>query len=191
MVQINNGFKDYYYLTEEGQIYNAQSRRYLTPNKSSYKLRSEDDTPRSISISSLYELVYKKPFVLDNIERLEGEIFQFIPGTDNKYLISNCGRCISYNQGRSARLLRQSCNCPGGYLRVAIKVDGVFKSKLVHQLVAQQFCEKPEVEGTLQIHHIDFDHSNNHAQNLEYLPIDKHQAKHLEHEKQLQMENMR
>lgn len=191
MVQINNGFKDYYYLTEDGQIYNAQSRKYLTPNKSSYKLRAEDDTPRSISISSLYELVYKKPFILDNIERLEDEIFQFIPGTDNKYLISNYGRCISYNQGRSARLLRQSCNCPGGYLRVAIKVDGAFKSKLVHQLVAQQFCEKPEVEGTLQIHHIDFDHSNNHAQNLEYLPIDKHQAKHLEHEKKLQMENMR
>lgn len=121
----------------------------MKPNRSSYKLRTEDDTPRSISISSLYELVYKKSFILDNIERLEGEIFQEIPGTEGKYLISNYGRCISYNQGRSARLLRPSCNCPGGYLRVAIKIDGSFKSKLVHQLVAQQFCEKPEAEGTL------------------------------------------
>lgn len=183
MRQINNGFKEYYYLTEEGEIYNARSRSYLKGKGGSYKLRAADDTSRYISISTLYELVYNKSFIQDDIDRLDGEIFQEIPGTEGKYLISNFGRCISYNQGRSARLLKPNCNRSGGYLRVCIKIDGSFKNKLIHQLVAQQFCEKPE-GSNLQIHHIDFDHSNNQASNLEYLSMSDHIAKHLEREQQ-------
>lgn len=144
MVQVNNGFKDYYYINENGDVYNAQSRKFLKPHKSSYKLRSTDNSSRYISRAALYELVYNQPFIQDNIERLEGEIFQAIPDTEGKYLISNYGRCISYNQGGSARLLTPSCNRSGGYLRVSIKIGGSFKHKLIHQLVAQQFCEKPK-----------------------------------------------
>lgn len=187
MKQINNGFKEYYYLTEEGAIYNAQSRNYLKPREGSFKLRTTEGTTKYISITTLYELVYQKPFIQDNIERLEGEIFQEIPGTEGKYLISNYGRCISYSRGGSARLLKPNCNRTGGYLRVCIKINGSFKNKLIHQLVAQQFCEKPEGSG-LQIHHIDFDHSNNQASNLQYLSISDHIAKHLEREQQLLLE---
>ena len=185
MVRIGNGFKDYYYLTEEGQIYNAESRKFLKSNSLTYKLKTEDGGRRSISLPALYEIVYKQPFIRDQIERMEGEIFEYIPATDNKYLISNYGRCISYNQGRTAHLLRANCNCPGGYLRVCIKINGSFKSKLVHQLVAQQFCDRPD-EPALQIHHIDFDHTNNRADNLEYLTPEKHIKKHLEHAKEIE-----
>ena len=143
MKQINNGFKEYYYLTEDGSVYNSSSHKYLKPCRSSYKLQTQDNSMRSITLSALYDKVYGKRLIQDNVERLDGEIFKEIPGTDHKYLISNYGRCISY-QGSSAKLLRQHCNCPGGYLRVAIKINGSFKSKLVHQLVAQAFCEKPE-----------------------------------------------
>lgn len=185
MIPIGNGFADHYYLTEDGQIYNAQSRKFLKAARSSYKLTTADGSRRSITYPALYELVYKQPFIVDQIERLEGEIFIFIPGTEEKYLISNYGRCISYNQGRTARLLKANCNCPGGYLRVCIKINGSFKSKLIHQLVAQSFCNKPD-EPILQIHHIDFDHQNNAAKNLEYLTPEQHQAKHLEHAKELE-----
>ena len=185
MRQINHGFKDYYYLTEDGQIYNAKTLAYLTPGRSSYKLQTEDGQRRTISLSSLYALVYEKKLIQDDIERLEGEIFREIPGTKGKYQISNYGRCISYNQGRTAHLLRANCNCPGGYLRVCIKINGSFKSKLVHQLVAQQFCDRPD-EPALQIHHIDFDHTNNRADNLEYLTPEKHIEKHLEHAKEIE-----
>ena len=179
MEQIGNGFKEYYYLTEEGQIYNAQSRKFLKGKGGSFKLRGSDNTSKYISAAALYELVYQKQFIQDTIDRLEGEIFQEIPGTEGKYLISNYGRCISYNRGGFARLLKPNCNRAGGYLRVCIKIDGAFKHKLIHQLVAQQFCDRPE-GANLQIHHIDFDHSNNRADNLEYLSASQHIAKHLE-----------
>lgn len=125
-------------------IYNLQSHKYLKPRDNTFKLRTTGGTTKYISIANLYALVYEKPYIQDNIERLEGEIFQEIPGTEGKYLISNCGRCISYNRGGSARLLKPICNKAGGYLRVCIKIDGAFKYKLIHQLVAQQFCEKPD-----------------------------------------------
>ena len=189
MEKLGNGFADHYYFTKDGRIYNSESHKFLKSSRSSYKLTAADGSRRSITLPALYELVYQKPFIVDQIDRLEGEIFAFIPGTDNKYLISNYGRCISYNQGRTARLLKANCNCPGGYLRVCIKIDGSFKSKLIHQLVAQSFCNKPE-QPNLQIHHIDFDHQNNCAANLEYLTPEEHQAKHLEHAKQLE-ENRR
>lgn len=184
MRQINHGFKDYYYLTEDGQIYNANTRSYLTPGRSSYKLQTEDHRRRTISLSSLYALVYEQPFIQDDIERLEGEIFREIPGSEGKYQISNYGRCISYNQGSSAKLLTPISNKAGGYLRVSIKINGSFKKKLIHQLVAEAFCEKPE-GSNLQIHHKDFNHSNNCSNNLEYLSIADHLAKHLERDKQL------
>lgn len=184
MRQIKHGFKDYYYLTEDGQIYNANTHSYLTPGRSSYKLQTEESRRKEISLSSLYALVYERPFIQDNIERLEGEIFREIPGTEGKYKISNYGRCISYNQGSSAKLLTPINNKAGGYLRVSIKINGSFKKKLIHQLVAESFCEKPE-GSSLQIHHIDFNHSNNRADNLEYLSPGEHLAKHLEREKQL------
>lgn len=187
MRQIKHGFKDYYYLTEDGQIYNAKTLAYLTPGRSSYKLQAEDGQRRSISLSSLYALVYEKKLIQDDIERLEGEIFREIPGTKGKYQISNYGRCISYNQGSSAKLLTPICNNAGGYLRVSIKINGSFKKKLLHQLVAEAFCEKPE-GASLQIHHIDFDKKNNSAKNLEYLSMADHLAKHLEREKQLLQE---
>ena len=60
MEQIGNGFKEYYYLTEEGQIYNAQSRKFLKGKGGSFKLRGSDNTSKYISAAALYELVYQK-----------------------------------------------------------------------------------------------------------------------------------
>lgn len=185
MVKIGNGFADYYYFTQDGRVYNSETHKFLKPAQSSYKLMATDGSRRTISLPALYEIVNQQPYIIDQIERQEGEIFAFIPGTDDKYLISNYGRCISYNQGRTARLLKANCNCPGGYLRVCVKINGSFKSKLIHQLVAQSFCIRPE-QPNLQIHHIDFDHQNNRADNLEYLTPEQHQAKHLEHAKLLE-----
>ena len=56
MVRIGNGFKDYYYLTEEGQIYNAESRKFLKSKSLTYKLNTEDGGRRSISLPALYEI---------------------------------------------------------------------------------------------------------------------------------------
>ena len=110
MKQINNGFKEYYYLTEDGLVYNSSSHKYLKPCRSSYKLQTQDNSMRSITLSALYDKVYGKRLIQDNVERLDGEIFKEIPGTDHKYLISNYGRCISYNQCfKSGEIPRRSC----------------------------------------------------------------------------------
>ena len=43
MKKIQNGFADYYYLDEEGKVYNSQSQKYIKKyNKHSYKLKTKE-----------------------------------------------------------------------------------------------------------------------------------------------------
>ena len=38
MKPINNGFMSYYYLCEDGAVYNTKTEHYLTANRGGYKL---------------------------------------------------------------------------------------------------------------------------------------------------------
>ena len=73
MKQINNGFMDYYYLNEDGSIYNAAANKIMKPTKGySIKLNRIDKTRKSITIRELYKMIYNKLFIIDNIDDLEG-----------------------------------------------------------------------------------------------------------------------
>ena len=76
-------------------------------------------------------MIYGYSIIKDDIPRLPGERFVPIPGTDGKYLISDQGRIISYSSS-TAHLLKPSKNKDNGYLRINIKIDGKYYSKLVH-----------------------------------------------------------
>lgn len=139
MRQINNGFMYYYYLTEDGQVYNAKTERYLTAYNGIYKLRTASGKTKGISIKNLTMKVYGYSVISDPVERLPGEEFIFIPGTEDRYAISNKGRIISYI-GQQVHLLKPAKNVENGYYRVCIKIDGKQQSKLIHLLVAAAFC---------------------------------------------------
>ena len=182
MIQLNNGYADYYYLKEDGAIYNAATGKLLEPDsKHLYKLKLKDKGYKKVSIRTLYKALYNKPFCYDDIEDLENEQWKEITGTDGYYLISNMGR-INSLQNYDAIILKPYSH-QYGYQRVDIVEDGKRVSKLVHKLTAAAWLPMPP-QIDYQLHHKDFDKRNNAAANLEYLSAAAHAKKHSERNKE-------
>lgn len=177
MKKIENGFQPYYYLTEDGRVFNGKTERYLEGHNGSVKLSLNDGRRQSISIKKLYKKVYGEEVVEDTIERLEGEIFLPIPGAEEKYHCSNLGRVLSY-ANKKASLLKPTLQ--DGYPRIYIKVNGAYKNLLVHKIVAELFCDLPEgkKKEQLVIHHKNFIRTDGRAENLVYLTPEEHYAIH-------------
>ena len=95
MKQVLNGFKQYYYLTDTAEIYNANSHRILTADNNRYRLLTQDNQYKSVSRKELYKLVYDKILCEDTIENLQGEEWKEIKGSDGLYHVSNKGRIKS------------------------------------------------------------------------------------------------
>ena len=182
MIQLNNGYADYYYLKEDGTIYNAATGKLLKPDsKRLYKLRCKDNGYKKVSARTLYKALYNRPLCHDCIEDLENEQWKEITGTDGYYLISNMGRIKSL-QNYDAIILKPYSN-QHGYQRVDIIQDGKRQSKLVHKLTAAAWLPMPP-QIDYQLHHKDFNKKNNAAANLEYLSAAAHAKKHSERNKQ-------
>lgn len=177
MKKIENGFADYYYLTENAKVYNAKTKKYLKAFNYTYYLQTKDKKAKRISIKNLYSLVYNKIYCIDSIEDLENEEWKGIAGTGGKYFISNRGRCKSVADYES-RIISPFTN-KGGYLRVTLCIEGKKTNKFIHTLVASAFLNPPQ-NLEMQIHHKDFNKENNNAENLEYLSIAEHTKKHNE-----------
>lgn len=86
-----------------------------------------------------------------------------ICGCNENYLISNHGRVYSNLSGKFLRPVKHSA----GYLVVTIKVDNQLKKMYTHRLVASHFVDG-YFEGA-EVNHIDFNRSNNHYTNLEWV----------------------
>ncbi len=177
MKQINNGFREYYYLDVNGAVYNSKTKGFLKPSGYKYKLRTIDNHQKTISIKELYRIVYSKNFCKDNIVSLENETFKEIENTDGKYFISNYGRVKSL-MGYNAIILKPYIT-PNGYYRLQIIQDGKPTNWFIHSLVATAFLDPPK-SLNCQIHHKDFNSLNNKADNLEYLSPVEHRKKHNE-----------
>ena len=89
MRKIENGFADYYYLTEAGEVFSLKSNKFIKISKTSYKLRTLDNSSRTISLKELYMLVYGKVFCVDEITDIQGEIWKIVKDTNNQYYVSN------------------------------------------------------------------------------------------------------
>lgn len=99
------------------------------------------------------------------------EIWRPVIGYEDAYAVSNYGRVKNLaridnmRKFKRERILRQP-KTPSGYLHVHLSKGGKAKWCLVHRLVAEAFCEKPE--GCNVVNHIDNDPANNHSDNLEW-----------------------
>lgn len=177
MKQINNGFKDYYYLDINGNVYNSISKSYLKQHDHKYKLRTLENKQKTISLKELYRAVYNKNFCTDEIPLLDNEIFREIDNTNGLYLISNYGRVKSL-VGYKAKIMKAHIT-PNGYYRLQIVQEGEPINWFIHSLVATAFLG-PAKSLNYQIHHKDFNSLNNKAENLEYLSPQEHRKKHYE-----------
>lgn len=108
------------------------------------------------------------------------EIWKDIKGYEEIYVISNYGRVASLNRvsadknGRNVayrgKMLTPHPNSRG-YLRIQLKRDGIYRSYFIHRLVALHFVENPLPAEYNIVNHIDSDHLNNKAENLEWTTI--------------------
>lgn len=180
MKQINNGFADYYYITEDGKIYNSKIKEFCFQNKTKFNLITEDGKRKAVNLKSIYKLVYGKNFCIDNIENLKNEQWKYIDNTEESYMISTYGRVKSL-KGYKARILKVRL-VQNTYYRVDIQINNNKRSKLIHKLVAEAFLTNDK--GTdVEIHHKDFNPLNNHVDNLQYLTYEEHHRVHNEQRK--------
>ena len=179
MKQINNGFCSCYYMTEEGYIYNAAEDNYIyADERNNFKLQLQGtNKTKKISLKSLYRLVYRKAYCIDNIKNIEGEIWKEIENTEGNYFISSLGRVKSYTRYK-AIILKPTVNV-NGYERLEIQQERHRANKLIHRLVAAAFLPMPD-NIDMQLHHKDFNKHNNAAVNLEWLSPQQHREKHRE-----------
>lgn len=178
MRKLNNGYCDYYYLTEDGKIYNENTGEYKEPNKDNrFVLMQLDGKRKKTALRVLYKLVYDKPYCKDDICDLEEEKWKEVENTNGLYFVSNKGRIKSYN-GYNAIILKAT-KTRNGYHRIDIVQDGERVSKYVHRLVAIAFLPLPS-KVDMELHHKDYNKDNNCSNNLEWLTIAEHKKKHRE-----------
>ena len=171
------GFMDCYYLDID-KIYNAKRKQDMTEvGEYRYKIRTKDGIAKSITIKEIYKRLYNKVFCIDDIERLEGEEFREVEGTEGNYLVSNYGRVISYISNH-AMILKPTIT-PKGYERLQITIEGQRYNKFVHSLVAAAWLGQPQ-SLEQEIHHKDFNQRNNNYTNLQYVYKNEHVKKHVE-----------
>lgn len=92
--------------------------------------------------------------------------FAWVRGYEGLYMVSNTGDVISVpKNGKRGVELSQTKNT-NGYMQVVLRNDGNAELKLVHRLVAEEFCDNPMLKN--QVNHIDGDKQNNNAENLEW-----------------------
>lgn len=172
MKQINNGYNKCYYLTKDGRLYNIDNDKYTLPTKEHiFKIKTEDNRTRKISLKTLYKIVYNENYCNDIIKDLEGEIWKEVSGTNKIYYVSNKGRIKSY-YGYETKILKPTLT-KGGYERIDIVVDKIRTSKLVSRVVAHEFLPFPK-DIDYQLHHINGNKRDNSANNLIWLSPKEH-----------------
>lgn len=59
MKQVNHGYAEYYYLLQDGSLYNAAADSTVKQSsKHTYMMKTEDNQRKKVSLKTLYRLVY-------------------------------------------------------------------------------------------------------------------------------------
>lgn len=118
---------------------------------------------KKILISIKPEWVEK---ILNGEKTIDGEIWKFIEGHENEYLISNFGRVLSIPRKRTKGGLLKPQIGKWGYEHVCIRENGKYKLHKIHRLVAKAFLPNPQ--GFSQVNHKNGNKVDNRVENLEW-----------------------
>ena len=104
------------------------------------------------------------------------EIWKDVNGFEGFYQVSNFGRLRSidriittkagWTQRNYGKIIKTENVINSGYIKVDLHKNGKSYPKLLHRLVAESFCEKPE--GCDYVNHRDMNKTNNTSSNLEW-----------------------
>lgn len=168
------GFKEKYYITLEGKVFNQDKKCYVNINKKyNLKLQTKENKFICISLKSLYRQAFNKEYCIDIVDDLQNEVWVCVPYSRGRYYVSNYGRVKSLCHYKS-RLLKPFKNSKGYYY---VSINN--KKRFVHRIVANAFIEtKSKVEEELQVHHKDKNKENNCVDNLEWLTVSEHRKQH-------------
>ena len=89
----------------------------------------------------------------------------FIDGTESIFVCED-GEVFYFIYGGETFSYKPRIN-NSGYKRVCLKINGEYKEKLVHRLVAETFI--PSKKRCKLVNHIDGNRLNNHVSNLEWV----------------------
>ena len=108
---------------------------------------------------------------------MENEIWKDVKGYEGLYQVSNIGRIKAFSRtvknGHGYRttkekILKQS-NDSHGYCIVNLSKEAKFKSRTIHQLVAESFLNFTQNKYVLVVDHINNDHLDNRPENLQII----------------------
>lgn len=118
------------------------------------------------------------------------EEWRDIPDYEGYYQVSNLGSVRSLDRVISkcgvetpikGRVLKPA-NASNGYKQVALSLNGILKTRNIHQLVAEAFLGFRQSGHSLHVHHKNENKTDNRECNLEILTDFKHKrTKHGEH----------
>lgn len=136
------------------------------------KILSENS--RLVYLCKNGEITYKSTsrlfndyFYKDEIKDLPNEVWVYVKGYRNKYMISNFGRLKNMNfRNINLKKIITPYNNKFGYLVVCLTLDSKETLHSIHSLVLNSFTQKPHCD--LNINHIDGVKHNNYLNNLEW-----------------------
>jgi hypothetical protein len=100
------------------------------------------------------------------LRKIEDEEWRVVPGSENRYYVSNYGRVKSYAYNKTEGQIMK-CSVVNSYKTVEFKMNGKSKRHYLHKLVAQIWIPKPSEDQSVVIH-LDWNFNNNQVNNLEW-----------------------
>jgi hypothetical protein len=112
------------------------------------------------------------------LKKIEDEIWKEVPGSNNRYQVSNYGRVKSFSLNKDEGKIMKSSTIKG-FKFIQLKIDGSIFRYYVHKLVAKVWLNEPSHEQTI-VTHLDGNITNNHVSNLKWMSKDELTIQHRE-----------